>query len=160
GSSAELYDSSAGAFTATGDMTATLNYVRAVLLANGKVLIEGEGQDGAPVANLYDPVAGVFTATGSATRTNDPFPETATLLANGTVLLTLIYDSDLSNEAQIYDPSTGVFSATGKMNGRRGGRTATLLPDGTVLVAGTHSFEISAPTADLYNPATGTFSLT
>src|SRR6516165_7513010 len=47
------------------------------------------------------------------------------------------------------------FAPTGQMATGRSGQTATLLPDGKVLVAGGGS-----ATAELYNPATGTFSQT
>src|SRR6516225_4993989 len=47
------------------------------------------------------------------------------------------------------------FVPTGQMATGRSGQTATLLPDGKVLVAGGGS-----ATAELYNPATGTFSKT
>src|SRR5689334_7733377 len=59
--------------------------------------------------------------------------------------------------------SPGTFIPTGSMITPRGGHTATLLSNGTVLVAGgaTTGFpsQISA-TAELYNPDTGTFTPT
>ena len=63
---------------------------------------------------------------------------------------------------------TGTFKATGNMITPRFDHTATLLPNGKVLIAGGYimcSFPASGPclgtnTAELYDPVTGTFSAT
>jgi hypothetical protein len=68
---------------------------------------------------------------------------TATLLADGRVL---IAGGDMietrapgafntQSSAELYDPLTGTFRATG-LTRPRSGHTATLLPDGRVLIAG------------------------
>jgi hypothetical protein len=112
--------------------------------------------------------------------------KTATLLLDGRVLVTGGYNCGPAGRdgtvasAEIYDPRTGVFTATGPMRDRRQFHTATLLPDGRVLVAGGFSSppraatgsvvlasirtaETSAAvldTAEIYDPATGTFRQT
>jgi hypothetical protein len=53
---------------------------------------------------------------------------------------------------ELYNPATGTWAVTGQMNTPRTDATATLLPDGQVLMAG--------GTAELYNPATGKFTAT
>jgi hypothetical protein len=106
---------------------------------------------------------------------------TATLLNNGMVLVVggILYTppppcyvlpcapgtSTVLASAELYNPATGLFTATtGSLNTARYGHTATLLPDGTVLIAGgTSAAGASGPflsTAELYNPATETFSYT
>ena len=65
---------------------------------------------------------------------------TATLLSDGKVLVaggTIGPNAGLSaNSAELYDPGSGTWSATGSMQGAHDGHTATLLQNGTVLVAG------------------------
>jgi Tol biopolymer transport system component len=103
-----------------------------------------------------------FSWTGSMTSAVDsPFGDTATLLADGRVLVTI----GCSTAAELYDPATGTFSPTGSLTATRGGKTATLLRDGRVLIAGGGNCGDAAhdgiwASAELYDPATGTFSPT
>jgi hypothetical protein len=81
---------------------------------------------------------------------------TATLLTSGKVVVAggYQYQGSIAVElksAEIYDPSLGVFTPAGDMSVPRSRHTATLLPDGRVLIAGGGS-------ADVYDPATGTFT--
>lgn len=109
--------------------------------------------------------ADVFTDTGSlGTERED---HTATLLTNGTVLVAGGDDATESgsfglDSAEVYDPVTGTWSLTGSLATAGELHTATLLPNGKVLVAG--GFEnygfMPLATAELYDPITGTWSST
>jgi WD40 repeat protein len=83
----------------------------------------------------------------------------ATLLANSTLPnygKVLVVGGASGQTAELYDPAAGTFTATtGSMSVSRTGHTATLLPDGRVLIAG----GVDA-SAELYDPASGTFSST
>jgi hypothetical protein len=58
-------------------------------------------------------------------------------------------NTDLTS-AELYDPSAGTFTATGSMMGPRWQPTATLLPDGRVLVAGGMEERAILASAELY----------
>src|SRR5437016_7285093 len=109
-----------------------------------------------------------YTGNLNAARSYVP----ATLLPNGKVLVAggsfdSPYTGDLT--AELYDPATGTWSATGSAASNFGtgaesagffNHTATLLPNGKVLVAGGSEFDGSFKSAELYDPATGSWSYT
>jgi hypothetical protein len=157
---AELYDPSTETFTATGGMI-TANGI-ATLLGNGKVLITGN------TAQLYDPATATFSPTGAYAGAF-PYPETATVLQDGRVLIVGNADnsSGYIEHEELYDPVTGTFKLTGKMHTVGfgsdiwAGHTATLLPNGKVLLAGGTSEDFGYfRIAELYDPSTDTFTAT
>jgi N-acetylneuraminic acid mutarotase len=94
---------------------------------------------------------------------------TGTLLANGNVLVAggQLGNPDhhvgALNSAELYDPDTGTWSHAGNLNAARTDHTATLLQNGKVLVAGgsTEGYNRgSLSSAELYDPAMGTWSIT
>jgi len=163
-------------FTATGSMGTARRFHTATLLNTGKVLIAG-GEDAASnafaSAELYDPSSGTFTPTAGS-MTIARAGHTATLLSNGKVLIaggTSGGDTEAAlSTAELYDPATDTFTATtGSMTAARVVHTATLLSDGTVLVAGgdviffngiPNSNIKSLSSAEIYNANTGKFTAT
>src|SRR5260370_145154 len=84
----------------------------------------------------------------------------ATLLANGKVLVAGGCNSVCVASAELYDPDTGLFSPTGSMSTAREDHTATLLADGTVLLTGGDDGKVAFASADRYDPDTGLSSPT
>ena len=179
--SAEIYDPSGGTFAPLPNPLFSRSGHTATVLPSGKVLFTG-GQDSSGTlasAEMYDPATNMFAAVGSMAE-----PRThhaAILLPNGKVLITgggvissvgaavsfdfypqLMADSP-SNTAELFDPQTGTFASAGTMNARRSSHTATLLPDGTVLLCGgaigwfNSNGYVSDNTVEIYDPATGSF---
>ena len=172
--SAELYNPATGTFAATGSMSIGRDFDSATLLNNGMVLLAGgnipgrlgTGSGSVTSAELYDPTTGTFIGTGSMNSARAS--QTATLLSNGKVLIAGGLDSTNNSlaTAELYDPTTGAFTPTGSMSTARSGHVATLLKNGQVLVAGgldsrnNGSTSSSLTSAELYDPATGTFTPT
>ena len=111
---------------------------------------------------------GTFTATGNMATAR--YGHTATLLPNGKVLIAggvRSFDPSQSfvlASAEVYEPSTGTFTATGYMTTPRRRHTATLLPNGKVLIVGGETCDSSSrcflASAELYDPSTGIFTAT
>ena len=167
--SAEIYDPATNLFTlANGLASRGRQRFTTTLLNNGQVLITG-GYDGTSdnaTSELYDPISESFSSTGNMMSKRSD--HTATKLNDGTVLIVGGFGVGgtigISNTAEIYNPITGTFSrTTGNLNKVRQQHTATLLNNGKVLivsgVTNSGSGNFTTSDAELYDPATKTFTL-
>jgi hypothetical protein len=164
-SGAELYDPSTGSFTGIGSLDDGDQLPSTTLLADGRVLIVGTN------AHLYDPGTGGLSDPINDNGFGTYFNQKGTLLMNGKVLFAG-YDDDEGDfwGPELFDSSTDIFTPTGNMRARRAQHTTTLLPNGTVLIAGRgwfgwsvgaaggEFFYLTVNSAELYDPLAGTFS--
>ena len=117
-------------------------------------------------AELYNSTNGKWTSTGSMATARAYFrmvmlPGGKVLVVGGCTKLNSKGCGGITAAAEIYDPSKGKWSSTGPMHAARGNLTATLLPNGKVLVAGgINTANNPLATAELYNPSTGKWTLT
>ncbi|MBK9442206.1 MAG: hypothetical protein IPN53_13235 [Comamonadaceae bacterium] len=167
--SPEVFDPATGLWSSAGSMSILRQGHTATLLPNGKVLVMG-GKDGAGLYlssfQLYDPATNAWSAAISSTiaaRWN----HTATLLPSGKVLVVGGYAvragviSYLTSTA-LYDPVANTWSSVGLVGSLNTGRethTATVLPNGKVLVAGGKGSSGSLASAEAFDPATNVWSL-
>jgi N-acetylneuraminic acid mutarotase len=172
-----------GVWELTGPLSAPRVDHTMTLLPNGRVLAAG-GRSQAPnplvnfnTAEVFDPITEQWTPTGS--MRDFRWSHTATLLPDGRVLVAGGFGGTpvgsganaqpVIDTAEIYDPATGQWTRTGNLNVRRALHTAERLPDGRVLVVGgrtcnqpppaTCNFMFVTNTAEIYDPATGQWTL-
>jgi hypothetical protein len=163
----------------------TVAPVATIALADGTILIIGSTQpDSFPYSSTsltgfawtFDPATGLSTVTGAPVTSR--LGASITLLSNGSVLLAGGMGIGptgyaVLNSAEIYDPRNRAFRALFKqMTVPRCGHSATLLPDGTVLIAGGFLFPPitydlpgviaawapSLATAEIFDPTTQSFT--
>jgi uncharacterized protein (TIGR03437 family) len=144
----------------------------ATLLPNGQVLLAGGLRAGASLssAELYEYATGFWSVTKNAAGATTELSvfragQTATLLPNGKVLVAggqslLGTAPSALNSAELYDPETGAWTATGALNQARFNHTATLLPNGKVLIVGGDAVSQVLNSAELYDPVSGVWTNT
>jgi N-acetylneuraminic acid mutarotase len=160
------------AWTPTGGMHTARASHTANILPNGLVLVAGgtgEGGGALSSSELYNPASGTWNITGNLHVGR--VSAQSVLLPNGKVLTMggCIKNDCLSSttrRAEIYNPVSGTWTVTGSMRTARAEFVAVLLPNKNVLVAGgCTSYNVNGcmavtTAAELYNPATGTWTST
>lgn len=168
----ERFDPAGQQWTDLGDLFDPLRYrFESTRLADGRVLLAG-GAASAAFAHvqLFEPAEGLMVQ--GAPMPEPRFEATTTLLGDGRVLLLAggnsydpqFVDPDFFADnpvatAVIYDPDADAWSSAPSLEAARAQHTATLLPDGRILVAGgvEYDFDASGGTialssSELYTP--------
>ena len=165
--SGDIFDPVSNRFLATnGQIHEQRAYHPGVRMGTGALLIGGAGSNGAlSSTEAYNAETAQFLVGPRMLEERDYVA--AVTLKDGSVFVTggLSYTAQgafYSDTAEIYDPSTGGFRFTANAPlRRRAGHTATMLPDGRVLIVGGQSGGTSSPvSAEIFDPATETFTAT
>ena len=148
---AEIYDPSTGLWTVTGSMAIGLPSFTMTTLLDGTVLAVGGGYEDVK-SEVYDPATGVWSQTGDVTGANIGF--TLTTLRDGRAFAVGGYETH-----HLYDPVSRTWRPTTTPQLVEFYGTATLLQDGTVLVAGSDSCCAFASSA-VFDPSSETWQIT
>ena len=150
---AELYDPRTGTFSKTGDMRFARHKHAAAPTAGGRILVVG-GSDARDFrgryasAELYDPPSGRFRPVAPMAQPRFKLPDAVVGLGSGAVLV-----AGGAANVERYDGSSRRFRTVGQLGAELLFSTATLLPDGRVLIAGGYDERIRiSGRAWLYQP--------
>lgn len=135
--SAEIFDPATGEFEPTGDMIAPRHKHAAVRLNDGRVLIIGgsnardyEGRYKS--TEIYDPATGEFSPGPTMRWARHKIRGAVAVLPSGLVLV-----AGGATQPEVYNPAKAAFiRVAGSLSGPQMFATATLLPNGKVLVLG------------------------
>ena len=142
---AEVFDPVSNSWTLTGEMNVSRVSPRAIALTDGRILVTG-GLDqygmtfgDSPDSETYDPDTGEWTLAGSMSVPR--MSHTLTLLPDDRVLAVGGENPQgseyiLYSTTEIFDPETDTWSPGPELSQPRAGHSATLMPDGSVLLAG------------------------
>ena len=150
--SAEIYDPRMGQFTSTGSLLSARRKHAGAILVDGTVLIMGGTTSASDSVVLnstesFDPAQGHFQPAPPMRSARYKF--TAVFLDNGSLLVA----GGSPETVEVFDQRTGQFMAVA--NGQQGLRlfpTATLLSDGSALIAGGYGGNGSQSTLWRYTP--------
>jgi hypothetical protein len=156
---AELYDPASGTWSNAGRMSLFRSGYAPVRLRSGRVLISGGYPDEptpTPTASteFYNPSTNAWS--GGKDLKVARSSHTTTLLPDSRVLVAGGHSSSAPNpalaSAELYDEWWDEFSLTVSLNVARWSHTATMLPDGRVLVVGGNDGTNFLDSVELYTP--------
>ncbi len=141
-----IYDPTHDAWHFAGMLITPRSQAQMARLPDGRVLLIGGvafSAGGGPVlgsAEIFDPRNTIWLQAAPLARAR--YNTAAVVLPDGRVLIVggweayNSYEAALLNTAEVYDARSGVWSTLAPLNSGRASHTATLLPNGRVLVTG------------------------
>lgn len=164
GSVAELFDPVMGTWSQAKPLNQNRELPGIVQLLDGRVLLCGGDSYSNPETwlhsvEIFNPTTNMWALTGP--MNDGRVGHTATVIANGKVLVAGGHGVASFDSAELYDPTTEVWTRTGSMHRSRSFHSATLLADGRVLVSGGYDLTDGAsngggaPEAEIYDPTSG-----
>jgi N-acetylneuraminic acid mutarotase len=139
---ADLYDPRANRWSSTNPMGTARSTLSSILLKDGRVLAIGGVPvvSGPPIAELFNPQLETWSPAGTSTQPTFYYGAATTILKDGRVFISGGANATLMGDGlvvgYVYDPTTDRWVTTNPMVQGRVSHSASLLPDGRVLIAG------------------------
>jgi hypothetical protein len=155
----EVYDPATGTWSPTAPKTTDADGTLTVL-PDGQALVAGGATRPSAAAERYDPRTNRWTQVADMT-TPRYVGETATVLTNDQVLVVggvgppCTKTCSPLTSAERYDPVANTWTATAPMRATHPGHSATLLPNGQVLIVGDYAL---SQTPERYDPASNAWT--
>lgn len=162
---AERYDVSTDSWQRAGTMAYTRpDNPTATLLQDGRVLVVGgrylqnSPDAGLERSEIYDPKTNSWCATQADNHIGARSGQSATLLANGRVLVAGGVWASCTRQADLYDPATNMWIGVPNMTDARCNNPAVTLPSGNVMVIGGVAQGVATGGVEVFDPAGNTWS--
>lgn len=176
-SSAEIYDPRTNSWSSGPAMNLGRMGHTATPLPTGQVLVVGGDtvQPGMPAvatnsAELFDPATnswrvGAAASLGREHHTATVLPDGRVLIVGGEATAPGSGQQRVLASAELYDPRTNSWSQVADLGRPRVGHTATVLPDGRVVVSGGETLAADGqrdmtPAVEIFDPASGSWAET
>ncbi|MBV9359250.1 MAG: protein kinase, partial [Chloroflexi bacterium] len=157
--SAELYDPVADRWSPVASMAHFRSQHTATVLPDSQVLVVG-GFGAESAAERFDPASDTWS--DITDMSEGRIGHSATLLGDGSVLVAggsnSTHGGTYLATSERYDPANATWSQAGTMSAARTGHSATLLPDGEVLVIGGRDGAGALANADRYDPGANSWA--
>jgi N-acetylneuraminic acid mutarotase len=151
---ADLYDPLVNRWSSTNPMSTARSTLSSILLKDGRVLAIGGVPvvSGPPIAELFNPQLETWSPAGSSTEPTFYYGAATTILKDGRVFICGGANQTLNGDGlvvgYVYDPTADRWVTTTPMVQGRVSHTASLLPDGRVLVAGGRNAQVNGSGLD------------
>ena len=170
---AALFDPSTNIWSTAAPMNVPRAFHSAVLVTDSRVLVAGGSTgDGAfaTTAEIYNPLTATWiekngpgtprgVSCGGYMQTFLSVLQSGSVLATGGVFGDCATGASPSVTSDLFDPTNSRWSPAGKLEVARGLSTATLLPDGRVLIVGGYATSGTQSSTEFFDPAVGGWGL-
>lgn len=159
--STEIYDSATGTWTFTGDILQPIccgDQDVAVVLNDGRVLVNGTVTESSRKTQLYDPQTGTWSYAGDL-NTERHYGSMVKLQDGRVLMVGGDVWGDYTASVELFDPTTNQWTEMQPLSHKRHPFNVLLLPNGKVFVAGGYlEGGTSSQDAEMYDPDNNTWT--